>query len=286
MVPLVNTNARWRAGREIMAEQKTAVILGGKGKTGSRVGVRLRALGWAPRLVSRSSEIPFDWNEPGTWERALSGAEALYITYAPDLAVPGAAEHVHAVSQAAVAAGIRRIVLLAGRNEPQVHPAEDAVREAGVEHTIVECGFFNQNFSEGVLLPVNDTIYFPAGETTEPFIDCDDIADVVVAALTEDRHDGQTYELTGPRCLSFHEVAEEIGRAAGRPFRYQPVSFDDYAEMLAPHMPPAHVEFFIELFRFLMDGHSSYTADGVQRVLGRPAKDFSDYVRANAEVWK
>jgi uncharacterized protein YbjT (DUF2867 family) len=269
------------------SEAKTNVILGGKGKTGRRVVERLVAMGHPVRPLSRSSERPFDWNDERTWVPALADAASLYVTYYPDLAVPGAAEHVRRVTRVAADQGVERIVLLAGRGEPQVHPAEDAVRESGATHTILECAFFNQNFDEGVLAPVEDTIFFPGGTVGEPFIDCDDIADVAVAALTDTdgRHAGQTYELTGPRVVSFAEAAEAMSEATGRPIRYVPVSFEQYAEMLAGQLPPNHVEFFIELFRWLMDGHNAYTTDGVQRVLGRPARDFRDYARAAAAAW-
>lgn len=267
--------------------EKTTAIVGGNGKTGRRVAERLMARGRPVRALSRSSDIPFDWDDPGTWAPALRGAGALYLTYHPDLAVPGAAERVQGVTNAAVEQGVERIVLLAGRGEPQVHPAEDAVRASGVAHTILECAFFAQNFDEGLLFPVNDVVYFPAGQVREPFIDCDDIADVAVAALTDPdgRHDGQTYELTGPRCLTFGEAADAMARASGRPIRYEPVSFDAFGGMLAEQLPPAQVEFFIELFRFLMDGHNAHATDAVQRVLGRPATDFETYAQRAGAVW-
>lgn len=263
---------------------KTTVITGGKGKTGWRVADRLRALDLPVRAVSPSTEVPFDWTDEATWARALTGASSLYLTYHPDLAVPRAAEHVRRVCQVAVDGGIEKIVLLAGRGEPQVHPAEDAVRSSGAAWTILECGFFMQNFSEGVLVPQGDTIVFPAGDVREPFIDCDDIADVAVAALIDDAHVGKTYELTGPRLMTYGEATAELARAIGRPLRYLPVTFEHYAQGLAEHFEPPMVEFFIELFRFLLDGHNAHVTDDVERVLDRPARDFEDFARNAAEV--
>src|SRR5690606_23415172 len=103
-------------------------------------------------------------------------------------------------TERAVAAGVTRLVLLSGRGEPLAEAAERVVRESGVAWTIVRCGWFMQNFSEGYLLePVRDgVIALPAGDVAEPFVDAGDIADVAVAALTEDRHAGRLYELTGP----------------------------------------------------------------------------------------
>src|SRR5262245_35421782 len=151
----------------------TTLILGGSGKTGRRLAERLTAAGHAVRMASRSTAIPFDWNDENTWARALEGIRSAYVTYYPDLALPGAAEHIRRFSARAVAAGVEKIVLLAGRGEPQVHPAERAVRECGAAYTILECAFFCQNFSEGWMSPVEGEVPFPAGMVAEPFIDCE-----------------------------------------------------------------------------------------------------------------
>jgi uncharacterized protein YbjT (DUF2867 family) len=259
--------------------KKTTVILGGAGKTGRRVAERLARKGRPSRLASRSTAIPFDWEDEATWEATLAGAGAAYLTYYPDLAIPGAAERVRRLSRLAVDSGVERLVLLAGRGEPQVQPAEDAVRESGAAFTILECAFFNQNFDEGWVQPVGDVIAFPGGSTLEPFVDCDDIADVAVEAFTDPRHDGRTYELTGPRALSFGEAVETLARASGRPLRYAAVSLEAYGEMLRDALPPHEVKFFLDLFGWLMDGHNSFTTNDVRRVLGREPKDFRDYAR-------
>lgn len=264
-------------------ERNVTVVVGGRGKTGGRVSARLEALGRPVRPVSPSAPAPFDWTDEKTWPRALAGASALYLTYYPDLAVPGAAEHVRRLSGLAVDEGVEKIVLLAGRGEPQVRPAEDAIRESGAAWTILECAFFMQNFTEGLLAPRDGRIVFPGGEALEPFVDCEDIADVAVAALTDDTHIGKTYELTGPRLLGFAEAVDELSRAFGRRLTYVPVSFDQYAHGLAEHFPPAVVEFFIELFESLLDGHNAHVTGDLERVLGRRARDFRDYAIDAAE---
>ncbi|MEL7371000.1 MAG: NAD(P)H-binding protein [Myxococcota bacterium] len=286
MLPFIEPARRSGVEEEMMRKSDLTVVIGGNGKTGLRVVERLARREYAVRGVSRSSAVPFDWQTPATWEPALRGAHSIYLTYHPDLAAPGAADHVRQLTEQAVAQGVQRIVLLAGRGEPQVHPAEEAVRRSGAAWTIFECAFFNQNFSEGVLTPQGGIIAFPGGQCAEPFIDCDDIADAAVAALLDARHEGQTYELTGPRCLTFDEVAAAIHQATGISMQYRPISFEAYADALRPHMLAPHVAFFIELFRFLMDGHNSHTTDGLERVLGRPGKDFTDYARDAAKMWR
>ena len=136
--------------------------------------------------------------------------------------------------------GVRRLALLSGRGEPEAERAEQAVRDTGAELTILRSTWFMQNFSEDYMLEhvLSGEIRLPAGDVPTPFLDADDIADVAVAALTDDRHIGELYELTGPRSLTFAEVAAEIGAAAGREVRYVPVSLEQHEAELAEHGVP------------------------------------------------
>jgi uncharacterized protein YbjT (DUF2867 family) len=195
-----------------------------------------------------------------------------------------------AFARLAVSSGVSRLVLLGGRGEPEAELAEQAVRESGAELTIVRAAWFNQNFSEDFLLgPVlAGEVALPAGEVPEPFVDADDIAEVAVAALTQDGHAGQLYELTGPRLLTFAEAVAEIAVAAGRPIGYLPVPADDYASAAVRQGVPAEtVELLSYLFREVLDGRNARLADGVQRALGRQPRDFVSYARRTAAsgIW-
>jgi uncharacterized protein YbjT (DUF2867 family) len=217
----------------------------------------------------------------------VAGTTGVYLVYYPELAFPGVAEKIAEFSETAVKAGVRRIVLLGGRGvELLAGPSERAVRDSGAEWTILRCNWFSQNFSEGFLWPavVSGEIELPAGDTPEPFIDADDIADVAVAALIEDGHNEQIYELSGPRSLTFGDAADEIAKAANRDIRYVPVTFVDYGNLLRANGLPRAL---VEVFRTILDGRNSETTDGVQRALGREPRDFADYAREAAAtgVW-
>jgi uncharacterized protein YbjT (DUF2867 family) len=275
---------------ETTQEMKMMLVLGGTGKTGRRVAERLKARGLPTRVGSRSGEPPFDWEDEATWAPALRDVESVYVSYYPDLAVPGAVAAVRSFAQLAVESGVQRLVLLSGRGEEEAQSAERAVQEAGAEWTIVRCSWFSQNFSENYLLEpiLSDEVVLPAGDVPEPFVDADDIADVAVAALTEDGHGGQIYELTGPRLLTFEEAVGEISQAAGREIRYVPVSVEHYASMLAEyHVPAEFVGLLTYLFGEVLDGRNSHLTDGVRRAVGREPKDFADYARdaAATGVW-
>ena len=273
--------------------EKMTLVLGGTGKTGRRVAERLQARGLPVRIGSRSAKPPFDWEKPDTWATALDGVSAAYVSYYPDLAIPGAPEAVRAFAEHAARNGVRRLVLLSGRGEEEAQSAEQALREvseeAGVEWTIVRCAFFMQNFDENYLLEpiLAGEVALPSGNVPEPFIDAGDIADVAVAALTEDGHAGQIYELTGPRFLTFAEAIGEIARATGRKIRYVPVSVEEFVGAAYGDLPPEFLSFLTYLFGEVLDGRNAYLTDGVQRALGREPKDFAVYARevAATGIW-
>ena len=211
------------------------------------------------------------------------------MTYFPDLAIPGAAATVGDFANLAVKSGVRRLVLLSGRGEDGALLGEQAVRDSGADWTM-RSSWFSQNFSEGFFVDqvMNGEVALPAETVQEPFVDADDIADIAVAALTNDRHAGQLYELTGPRLLTFPQAIEEIARAAGREIRYVQVSPEQYASMLAElYVPAEFVTLMNYLFTEVLDGRNAHLTDAVQRALGRPPRDFADYARETAAtgIW-
>ncbi|MFF2350514.1 NmrA family transcriptional regulator [Kitasatospora sp. NPDC058115] len=268
------------------AAARTVLVTGGTGKTGRRVAERLTALGRTARIGSRTAPVPFDWADDSTWDAALDGVTAAYLAYYPDLALPGAVGTVEAFAHRAAKAGVEHLVLLSGRGEEAAQAAEAAVAAAGTGWTVVRCAWFSQNFSESFFLePVlSGELALPTGIAVEPFVDADDIADVAVAALTEDGHHGEVYELTGPRLLSFADVAAELSAATGRRIRFTPVTVEEYRAVLETVGLPGE---FADLFTMVLDGRNAHLADGVRRALGREPRDFADYARAAAAtgVW-
>ena len=258
------------------------IVLGGTGKTGRRVAERLRARDLPVRIGSRSGEPPFDWEDRSTWAPALSGASAAYVSFYPDLAVPGAPEAIGALAEQALAVGCRRLVLLSGRGEEEAERAERVLAESGAEWTVLRCSWFMQNFSEGDFAePIAaGELALPAGEVRAPFVDAEDIADVAVAALTEDGHAGRVYELTGPRALDHAEVAEQIGEATGRPVRYVPIPLEAFTAALADEgLPPDVVGLLRYLFEEVLVDANADPADGVRQALGREPRSFADFAR-------
>lgn len=273
-----------------MTDTKPILILGGTGKTGRRLAERLTARGIPVRIGSRSAAPRFDWEAPASWAPALEDVSAVYISYYPDIAVPGAAEVIGAFARLAVRHGVRRLVLLSGRGEHEAQRAEEMLKASGADWTILRCAWFSQNFSEGFLVEplLAGEVALPVGPVGEPFVDVDDIADAAEAVLTEPGHVGQLYELTGPRLLSFTDAVAEIGKAAARDIRFVRISHDEFTAAVASYeLPPEIVWLLDELFTQVLDGRNESLTDGVQRVLGRAPKDFSAYATETAAtgIW-
>ncbi|MFQ6398950.1 NAD(P)H-binding protein [Nocardia sp. KC 131] len=270
----------------------TILVTAGTGKVGRRVADRLAAKGFPVRIGSRSAKTPFDWEDRSTWAPVLEGVRAAFLMYTPDIGDPRAGDTIRAFSELAVANGVQRLVLLSARGEDQAAPAEQAVRDSGAEWTVLQAAWFNQNFDEGVFTDMvfGGAVAFPAGQVPEPFIDSGDLADIAAAALSEDGHAGQNYELTGPRLLTFGDAVDTIAKESGRDVQYIPVTAEQFGAVLKSEfgMPAEEVAGMLDIFATLLDGRNATLTDTARRLLGRDPIDFADYVRdaVAAGAWK
>ncbi|MFE1908651.1 NAD(P)H-binding protein [Streptomyces gardneri] len=272
------------------------LVTGATGKTGGRVVDRLRARGLPVRVASRTGEPRFDWHDRATWDSALDGVRAVYL-------VPVDGELLtRPFVERAVELGVERVVLLSGRGvdvpgysgEANIAGAthvdgESAVRGSGTAWTILRPAWFAQNFSEGLFRDavLAGELRLPAGGGAVSFVDADDIAAVAVAALTEDGHAGQTYELSGPRALTLAQAVAAIAAATGRDIRYVPLPPEGFvAELTRAGWTAAEAEDFAEAVGPIRRGMDSHLSDGVRRALGREPRDFTGYVAASVEAWR
>ena len=265
------------------ASRGRVLVIGGTGKTGRRVAAGLEARGVPVRVGSRSATPPFDWHDEAGWDDCLDGVEAIYITYAPDLAMPGATDAIRALVDRAEAHGVRHLVLLSGRGEPEAQACERIVQQSGLDWTVVRASWFFQNFSEGAFaeMVLAGRITLPAGDTPEPFVDVDDIADVVITALSEPGHEGQLYEVTGPRLMTFSDVAADLSEATGRKIEFEPVPHDAFIGAAKESGAPRDVIWMLDyLFSTVLDGRNAQLTDGVRRALGRDPRDHAEFARA------
>jgi uncharacterized protein YbjT (DUF2867 family) len=278
---------------EALPGRMTILILGGTGKTGRRVARRLRAAGHPVRTAARSgADVPFDLADPATWTPALAGVTAAYVVE-PELGTDPA--RVPRFVADAVAAGVRRLVMLSAPGVDDVdghplQPAERAVRGSGVGWTVLRPSWFAQNFGEAMWRPgiLAGTLALPTGEGRTPFVDAEDIAEVAASALTGDRHDGEVYELSGPRAIGFGEAVALIARATGRTIRHDDVDPEVFVEhQVAAGVPLGIARVFAGLYLAIRAGQGAALFDGVPRALGREPRAFEDYVAeaAAAGCW-
>ncbi|MDF9868615.1 uncharacterized protein YbjT (DUF2867 family) [Streptomyces pratensis] len=268
---------------------ETILVTGATGKTGRRVVEQLKDRGVSVRAASRSSDVRFDWSDRTTWEPALRGVSGMYLV-APELGSAQAADDIAAFACQAAAAGVRRAVLVSfpDTGAPGLEhavAAERSLEQAGLEATVLRLRWFFQNFSEDFLhdAVLSGDVRLPAGDGAEAFVDVEDIAAVAATALTETGHTGQVYELSGPQAMSFADAVAQIADATGRDIHYTPLSPEEYAaEQRAHGVPEEWVELTIDLYTQIRTGTLASVTDDVEKVLGRPPRNFAQYARTAA----
>ena len=270
---------------------KTVLVLGSNGKTGRRIIQKLIDLKVPVREGSRNAHPKFDWEDDTTWTDALKNIHSVYVSFYPDLALPGAVALIKKFTQIAVKNGVQKLVLLSGRGEEEAQACEEIVMKSGVDWTIVRASWFFQNFSEGNFREpiLVGHVALPSGDVGEPFIDADDIADVAVAALTQPGHTKKVYEVTGPRLFTFRKAIEEISAAVGKPIKYEQVSMPTYTNMLNEwQVPKEFTSLLSYLFTEVLDGRNENVTNGVEQALGRKPTDFSEFVKKTVAsgVWE
>lgn len=266
-----------------MTTANPILVIGKNGKTGSRVNALLQRKGRATRAVSRSTTPAFDWSNPETWPSVLQGVKQAYVTYQPDLAVPGADRNFGAFVDLARDQGVEHLVLLSGRGEEGAIRAENALIESGLRWNVVRAAWFFQNFSESFLTDMVNAgkVSLPVGDVPEPFVDCDDIAEVAVAALTDPALANRLFEVTGPELMTFAECVAVISDVTDQAIEYDYVPPEPYLAYLQEQgLSDDELWLLRELFTQVLDGRNSHTTQGVEEALNRPPRRFVDYVRA------
>jgi uncharacterized protein YbjT (DUF2867 family) len=263
--------------------KQNILVIGGTGKTGRRVAENLMQSGHNVRVVGRKTTPTFDWDNPETYIASLKDMDRAYIVYYPDLAVPGSRDAITILTEKALEAGLEKVVLLSGKGETEAEACEDIVANSGLNYTLVRASWFNQNFSEGAFLDfvLDGVVALPMPEAEIPFVDADDIANVVSKVLIDDSYNGQTITVTGPQKRTFKEIVNIIAEAIDKPIQFVPISIDEFKKgMQQAGLPDSYVWLFGYLFKEVLGNpENQEVSDDVAKVLGRPAKDFETYAK-------
>jgi uncharacterized protein YbjT (DUF2867 family) len=261
-------------------ETSDVLVLGGTGKTGTRLATLLRDRGATVRTAARSgADVAFDWSKPDDRDRVLEGVDRVYVV-PPALRLDFAADVIDFLDRAG-AAGVTHVALLSARGVEDA-PPEAAMRAVELDllgrsaftSTILRPSFFAQNFTSGSFAEqiATGVLALPAGDGAEAFIDVDDIAAVAATALLDPAaHAGAQYELTGPEALTHREVVALITAQTGKEVRYQHVPVEAWIEVASAGLPREYAAFLASLLDVIAQGHGATPTDTVQRVTGRPA---------------
>ena len=267
------------------------LVIGGTGKTGRRVVEQLQKKGIEPRVGSRSATPSFDWDNKDTWVEALDGIERMYVTYYPDLAVPGAKEAIQSLTYLAKELGVKKMVLLSGKGETEAEACEKIVMDSGMDYTIVRASWFNQNWSESFFLEpiLSGEMALPMSDVLIPFVDANDIAEVAATVLLDDTYNGEIIEVTGPELITFKDIVDIISKTSDRHLNFYDITLEQYIDGMKQMQIPNDVVWLIEyLFsHVLTNPKNQLVVNDIERVLGRKAKTFLEYAQETAKtgIW-
>jgi uncharacterized protein YbjT (DUF2867 family) len=234
-----------------------------------------------------------DVTEAGSLSPAFDGADALFLH---DTGVSAHLMNPQAIIELAKAAGIERIVQLSSQGvvtRPQSashgglgRSFEDAVRESGMNWTVLRPGGFASNaYAWAESVRAQRTVAAPFGEIGLPIIDPADIAEVAAAALLEDGHAGQVYELTGPALSTPRQRVEAIADVLGEPIRFIEQTRDEARAQMVQFMPEAVVETTLTILGAPNPAEQRISPD-VEKVLGRAPRTFADWAQRNIAAFQ
>ncbi|MFE9928453.1 NmrA family NAD(P)-binding protein [Streptomyces sp. NPDC005533] len=265
----------------------TTLVIGATGTTGGRTAAQLIAAGHRVRAAGRratplpgADPVRFDWYDPTTFGAALDGVDRAYLV--PPIGDPDPAAVMLPFLREAVAAGVRRAVLLSSSAIPEGGPAVGAVHRAlpGLfeQWAVLRPSWFMQNFTgahaHADSIRTEGLIRTAAGTGRVGFVDADDIAAVAVRALTDDRAPDTDLVLTGPEALSHDDIAAIVSRVTGRPVVHHPLTHEDMYDRLAAVIPPEFAAMLAAMDRAIAEGAEDRTTDTVERLTGRPPTPF------------
>jgi len=257
------------------------LVTGATGNVGGAVVEALRAAGEDVRPVSRSGGV--DLNDPASVPFAGASAAFFMSGYPAELFT------------AARESGIERVVLLSGSSAENgdranavsryMMDSEDALKASGLEYTILRPhAFFSNALRWLPQLREGDVIRESFAGVPSSAIDPADIGAVAAKALTDSRHAGQTYRLTGPELLYVADRVRILGEALNRPLTLDPYSDDEARDTMAATMPPEYVEAFMA---FYVDGtlDESQVLPTVEQITGRPPRTFARWAAEHAHAF-
>ena len=275
------------------------LVTGANGNVGGEIVRQIVAAGHAARALVRSQakanvfpssvEIAIgDFADRDTLKRAVGGTEAVYMT---SFEHPDLLELQSNLIWVARDAGVRVVVRLSGMRANARAPemmarnhglCDHQLADSGLGYVLLQPNWFYQNFLG--FFP-GGVMNLPVGDGRTSFIDVRDIAAVAVEALTDRRHLGKAFVLTGPEALSHAEVARILSEAIGKRFVFEDINAEAWRVLAVDSgMEQRVAEGLIGLFRLIRDGSMAEITDDVESVTGSPSIGLTAFARDYAEA--
>jgi uncharacterized protein YbjT (DUF2867 family) len=237
--------------------------------------------------------VEFDYERPETFGPALEGVEKIFLTVRPgdnhsdeaaapliELAKKGMVKHIVALTAMGVEQDETFMLRILEKN----------IESSGIAYTHLRPNWFMQNLDSGPMyadIKRTGALHLPAADAEISFIDVRDIAAVGFAALTETKHEGMAYTLTGKEALNFFQVVEKISRAIKKEIPYVPLSEENAREALKMGgIPTGLIERWTDFYRKVRQGLCSPVSEDAEAILGRAPILFDQYVNDYAKAWK
>jgi uncharacterized protein YbjT (DUF2867 family) len=285
----------------------TIFVTGSTGNVGGNVLAALLEKGMKVRVDVRSKEnvdlfskrgvevVNMDFNDPKSIESGLKGIEKVFsmTPFVPHLVELGLN-----FVEAAKKAGVKYIVRLSGMGADAPQPitlagwhraVEKAIESSGIAHTFLRPNSYMQNFIAFAadFIKTQNAFYLPQGDGKVSYVDVRDVGAVAVAALTDERHRGKAYTVTGPEALSGSEIAGIFSELTGRTINYVDVPEDAAAKgMREAGMPDALIDALLELYAINEAGYTATVSDAVEKATGRKATSFKQFANDFAAAFK
>jgi uncharacterized protein YbjT (DUF2867 family) len=279
----------------------TILVTGATGNVGRPLvaglladGARVRALTRDPATAGFPPGVAVvggDYAAPGLLAEAVRGADAVFVN------IGALREHAGELIAAARGAGVSKIVMLSSiavRDEGdqvlslgrQHKAVEDAIKAAGVDWTILRCGGFATNtLTWATSVQAEGVVRFPYGEAALALIAEQDIAAAAVRVLLDSGHNGQTYTLTGAESLTQIRQAEAIGKAIGRPVRFEELSPEQFRQFATQHFPAPVVEDLLQALASYV-GQTAYMTADLEKIIGRSATSYAQWAVQHADAYR
>ena len=263
----------------------TVLLTSGFGKTGRAIAERLSVQGLGFCAASRTTPTKFDWKDKATWPTALKGKKSVYLCFAPDIVLPGSRQCISDFIKTAEQYDCEKLVLLSCRGVEEAEACETIVHQSNLETTVVRSSWFFQNFLEDdfARMITEGALTLPSADIEEPYIDVEDVADVIVKVLTEAGHTGKTYEITGSQSLSFRQMAKEMSDAFGRTIQLCDTPHRKFVFDLAGSSAPSEVIWLFDfLFDYILDGRNSRPTNRFFGLMGRHPRSIQEFLASVA----